>query len=340
LQIKAIDEELSAVTYSFLERIEESLPGRPAYAINVVILGHITQRGVSSLVESLNTLPMRILWSDAKKQNQRLFVLHFWGDLFASQVESLRKEVTAVLQSATPSDEVLVILQSSGGTVTGYGLVAAQLLRIKESGLRLTVAVEQAAASGGYLAASVAPTIVCSPFAVVGSIGVIQDVPNIHKRLKYEGVEFYSITAGRYKRVLSSTNEVNPDDLAKATADLEEVHTQFQEFLKKHRPSIDLEVVATGEVWFGTRAVEVGLCDAIKTADSVLMDYVDRGFDVFHLEYEDPLQGFINKFFGRCEESLSIISKLGITKVAVQWLTQKLLPLLNVGQGNNPTLMM
>jgi serine protease SohB len=334
-RIKGIDQDLSNVTSCFLKRIKESLPDGIANAINDVILGHISQRGIPSLVEILNTLPMRILLSDVKKQKQRVFVLSFLGDLYASQVETLRKEVTAILRSATPSDEVMVILQSSGGTVTGYGLVAAQLLRIKESGLRLTVAVEQVAASGGYLVASVASTIICSPFAVVGSIGVIQEVPNIHKRLNSEGVEFHSITAGKYKRVLSSTKEVTSDDLAKAKADLEEIHTLFQEFVKENRPSIDLDVVATGEIWFGTRAVEVGLCDAIKTADSLLMDYVDSGFDVFHLKYEDPLQGFLNKFLGDWKESTSISTMQGITKVVLQWISQNLLPLLNGELDNN-----
>ena len=202
------------------------------------------------------------------------------------------------MRSATSGqDEVLVVLQSGGGTVTGYGLVAAQLLRIKDAGLRLTVAVEQVAASGGYMVACVGDTIVCSPFAVVGSIGVVQEIPNFYDRLKREGVEFHEITAGEYKRVLSPTKEATPKDLQKAKEDIEEVWQLFKDFVTEQRPSLDINVVATGEVWFGKRAVEIGLCDAIQASDDILTDFVDQGYDVYTVKYEEPVDELFEKIF-------------------------------------------
>jgi ClpP class serine protease len=60
---------------------------------------------------------------------------------------------------------------------------------VQARGLRLTVCVDEVAASGGYLMACVADHIVASPFAMMGSIGVISTMPNFYERLKREGVE-------------------------------------------------------------------------------------------------------------------------------------------------------
>eukprot|EP00962_Isochrysis_galbana_P039003 scaffold13941_cov183-Isochrysis_galbana.AAC.1 len=154
----------------------------------------------------------------------RLFTLSFFGDVTASQVSNLRQEVTAVLRRADPTagDEVLLVLNTGGGTVTGYGLAAAQLSRLRAAGLRLTVAVEQVAASGGYMMACTADRIVASPFAVLGSIGVIAEQPNVYERLKREGIEFNTITAGKFKRTLTPTKKVEMADLKKEKEDIEQ----------------------------------------------------------------------------------------------------------------------
>jgi hypothetical protein len=140
-------------------------------------------------------------------QKKRIFIARFPGDVQASQVDTLRQEVTGILLAAAAArqsddddmmqDEALIVLQSGGGTVTGYGLAAAQLQRLKSAGIPLTIAVEQVAASGGYMMACIADRIVASPFAVLGSIGVISDIPNVYERLKSEGIEFQTVTAGK-----------------------------------------------------------------------------------------------------------------------------------------------
>ena len=155
--------------------------------------------------------------SEVSLSPKRLFVLNFPGDVTASQVSSLREEISAVTLHSNPYDEVLVVLQSGGGTVTGYGLAAAQLERIKKAGCKLTIAVEQVAASGGYMMACTGDVIVASPFAVLGSIGVISDQPNFYERLKREGVEFSTVTAGKYKRTLTPTKKPTKEDFEKVS---------------------------------------------------------------------------------------------------------------------------
>jgi serine protease SohB len=173
--------------------------------------------------------------------------------------------------------------------VTGYGLAAAQLLRFKDAGLKLTVAVEQVAASGGYMMCCVADRIVASPFAVLGSIGVISDIPNVYERLKKEGIEFQTVTAGKYKRTITPTKKVTKEDLVKTTADVENIFVLFRDFVGQNRPQLDMEKIATGETWFGSDAMELGLCDEIKTADAVLIDFVDADYDVYEVAYTPPL---------------------------------------------------
>jgi len=251
--------------------------------------------------------------------------MDFPGDVSASQVENLREEVTAVIRSAKPGDEALLILQSGGGTVTGYGLAAAQLCRLKDRGIELTIAVEQVAASGGYMMCCVADKIVASPFAVLGSIGVISDMPNVYERLKREGVEFQTVTAGKFKRTLTPTKKPTKEDLEKNKQDLEGILDLFKKFVHQNRPSLDIDSVATGETWFGDDALDKGLCDEIKTVDDVLMEFVDGGYDVYSVKY-DPAPEFGAGLlpglpFGRQQESVSPL------KGAVQWLIKTVAPM-------------
>merc|ERR1719201_1280751 len=164
----------------------------------------------------------------------------------------------------------------------GYGLAAAQLERVKKAGMKLTIAVEQVAASGG-------DKIVASPFAVLGSIGVISDQPNVYERLKREGIEFSTVTAGKYKRTLTPTKKPTKEDFDKSKEDVEQILVLFKDFVAKNRPSLDIDKVATGETWFGEDALELGLCDELKTKDEVILDYIKNDFDAYMLEYDPAM---------------------------------------------------
>ena len=222
-----------------------------------------------------------------------VYVLTFFGDVTASQVGGLRQEVTAVLGAAQlhRGDEVVLVLNTGGGTVTGYGLAAAQLARIKDAGLKLTVCVEQVAASGGYMMACVADHLTAAPFAVIGSIGVVTEQPNVYERLRREGVEFATVTAGEYKRTLTPTKKIDKRDKAKLKEDIEQVLVLFKGFVARHRPVLDIDRVATGETWFGPDALALNLVDQLVTADDVLLDKVHSGAEVFSITYQEEEEG-------------------------------------------------
>jgi serine protease SohB len=215
---------------------------------------------------------------------KRLFVIEFRGDIRATEVGALRVLVTTLLMEAREGDQVLVRLDNAGGLVSEHGLAASQLARLRATGIPLTVAVDKVAASGGYLMACVAERIIAAPFAVIGSIGVLAELPNFHRLLDRYGVDFELHTAGEYKRTLTVFGENTDEGRAKLRDQLEETHGLFKSFVATYRPSLDLAQVATGEYWHGQRAVELGLVDAIQTSDDFLLAAKDD-MDLLKLKY-------------------------------------------------------
>ncbi len=214
----------------------------------------------------------------------RMFVIDFVGDVQASEVISLREEITAILSVAEAHDEVLVRLESPGGVVHGYGLAASQLQRIRNKSIPLTVAVDKVAASGGYMMACIANKIIAAPFSLLGSIGVVAQIPNFHRLLKKNEIDVEILTAGEYKRTLTLFGENTDKAREKFSDDLEDVHALFKDFVSDNRPQVDIEKVATGEAWFGKRALERDLVDELKTSDEYIVDCcADR--DVFLVKY-------------------------------------------------------
>src|SRR4051794_23852845 len=204
----------------------------------------------------------------AKKPN--VFVLEFKGDLFASAVGNLREEVTAITAVAGKEDEVVIRLESAGGAVPHYGLAAAQLMRLRDKAIKVTVCIDRIAASGGYLMACVADQILSAPFAILGSIGVVAQVPNFNRFLNKNAVDYEEYTAGAYKRTVSLFAPITPDGKQKLIDQLEETHVLFKDFVKKFRPQVDIAKVATGEYWYGEQAIKLNLVDRLLTSD----DYI------------------------------------------------------------------
>ncbi|MBT1833243.1 protease SohB [Enterobacter cloacae] len=205
----------------------------------------------------------------------RVYVLDFKGSMDANEVSSLREEVTAVLAVAKPQDQVVVRLESPGGVVHGYGLAASQLQRLREKQIPLTVAVDKVAASGGYMMACVADKIVAAPFSIIGSIGVVAQIPNFNRFLKNKEIDIELHTAGQYKRTLTLLGENTEEGRQKFREDLNETHHLFKDFVHRMRPALDIDQVATGEHWYGTQAQEKGLVDEVGTSDDLLLNLME-----------------------------------------------------------------
>ncbi len=227
--------------------------------------------------------------SDEKKPHS--FIIDFKGDLKATAVASLREEVSAILEVAGPDDQVIIRLENHGAIVHEHGLAASQLARIRDKGITLFVSVDKVAASGGYLMACVASKIVAAPFAILGSIGVIAQLPNFNRMLDEHGIDFEMITAGKYKRNVTIFGKNTDEDRAKLKEELEDVHSLFKNAVSKYRQDLDLEKIATGEHWYGTRALELGLADEIKTSDELLAELAkDRELYRVAYKVKQPFQ--------------------------------------------------
>jgi serine protease SohB len=216
---------------------------------------------------------------------KNIFVVTFDGDIKASAVESLREEMTAILNVATSTDEIFVRLESPGGMVHSYGLAAAQLSRVREKGIPLIVSVDKVAASGGYLMACIANKILAAPFAIIGSIGVIVQLPNFHRLLKEKKVDFEQLTAGNFKRTLTVFGENTEAGREKMHEEIEEIHRLFKDLIVEHRPQLDIEKVATGEHWLAKQAIELKLVDEIRTSDDYLLEQ-SKTANLFEIHYQ------------------------------------------------------
>jgi len=221
---------------------------------------------------------------DDTDTRKRLFVLSFDGDMRASATDNLREEISCVLPQLRDGDEILVNLESPGGLVHAYGLAASQLKRITEAGVPLTAAVDKVAASGGYMMACVAPKIIAAPFAVIGSIGVLAQLPNFHRLLKKHDIDFELLTAGEYKRTLTIFGQNTDKGREKFVEELEDTHELFKQFVRENRSAVEIDAVATGEVWYGQRAIERGLVDAIQTSDAYIQERL-ADWDVFEVRF-------------------------------------------------------
>ena len=245
-----------------------------------------------------------------KNTKERLFVLDFIGDIRASQVDALRREITAILLIAKPSDQVLLRLESPGGVVNGYGLAASQLERLKHSNLKITIAVDKVAASGGYMMAAIADTIIAAPFSIVGSIGVIMQLPNFNRLLHKNHIDYEQITAGKYKRTLTVFGENTKQNRDKMQADTNEMHELFKQHISQYRQQLNIEEVATGEHWFGRKAIELGLVDKLQTSDDFILENHHHK-NIYHICYQQK-KSLKDRLLGHTETLLQRLSSPSI----------------------------
>jgi len=267
-----------------IEHINDAVEQR-ADAIRRAMLGRRDFRRLTRQRDKQKKAESKQAAADKPGKRRRIFVLDFKGDIRATATSSLREEVSSVIEVAEQGDAVLLRLENAGGAVHEHGLAASQLLRLRARGIPLTIAVDKVAASGGYLMACAADHIIAAPFAIIGSIGVLLQLPNFHRLLDDKGIDFEQITAGRYKRTLTLFGQNTDEGREKMQEELVEVHELFQRQIRELRPQVDLAQVATGEHWYGARALELNLIDEIGTSDDFLIAAAETA-DLYHLSYK------------------------------------------------------
>ena len=247
--------------------------------------GSLVVKNLSKKYENMgSTIRSSLLNKKKPSKDDAVYVLNFNGDIQASEVSKLKNEINAILLSDTKCKEVVIKVESGGGSAYAYGLCAAELKRLVDNKIKLTVCIDKVAASGGYLMSCVASKIIAAPWAIVGSIGVIAQLPNFHRLLKKNSIDFEMHTAGEFKRTLTTLGENTEDGRKKFKSELEDLHLIFKDFVKEQRPQVDTKVVATGEVWQGDKAIEVGLIDELGTSDDYLVG-LSKKLKLYEIEY-------------------------------------------------------
>ncbi len=246
----------------------------------------------------------------ADTRKRRIYVLNFDGDIAAEAVSSLREEISAVLTMAEKIDEVVLRLESPGGMVHAYGLASSQLMRLKNQEIPLTICVDKVAASGGYMMACLADRLIAAPFAILGSIGVLVQLPNFYRVLKKNEIDYEIITAGEFKRTLTQFGEITQKAREKVQEDVDVMHQLFKNWVKEHRPSVDIDKIATGETWVGKQSLELNMVDALGTSDECILNLCEEA-DVFEVEFE------IKKSI---QDKLGAVLETSIGRVITQWI--------------------
>lgn len=249
---------------------------------------HLTNRMEKTILGKVSKKIKPKNMKSKKKSVPIVYVIDFDGDIKASQVEPLREEISAILTVATKHDEVFIRLESPGGSVNGYGLAAAQLQRLRDRGVRITACIDKVAASGGYLMACVAHQIIAAPFSIIGSIGVVAQMPNFHRWLQKNDIDVELLTAGEYKRTLTVFGKNTPKGRAKFQEDLEQIHKNFRDYVIANRSNLDIDQVTTGEHWLAMDALNLRLIDKIQTSDECIIDKIQT-HHVYHVKvYHKP----------------------------------------------------
>ncbi|QLB15498.1 protease SohB [Mannheimia granulomatis] len=302
LESKKQTENGTIAITNLTEKYKEQQKSLSDFFLSEAELKHKEKEAKKAEKEKIKAEKQRLKEGESIEAKPRLFVLNFNGDMMAHGVNALRQEIDAVISLANPQkDEVLLKLESPGGVVHGYGLAASQLQRLRDRNIPLIAAVDKVAASGGYMMACVANKIVSAPFAVIGSVGVVAQVPNIHRFLKKHDIDVDVMTAGEYKRTVTLVGENTEKGKQKFQQELEETHLLFKQFVAQHRPQLDIEKVATGEHWFGKQAIELNLVDEISTSDDLILQAIHEK-EVIELKYKEK-QNLTQRLGSQLEQS-------------------------------------
>ncbi len=252
--------------------------------------GHIKyHKDTETLLRSALEKPETKKKDQTKKQ---IAVFEFKGDRKASDRKQISQVIDEILLNKDDFNEVVFLVESPGGSVAEYGHIYAEVARIPASGLELTACVDTVAASGGYLICLPANKILASPFAIIGSIGVVSFIPNFRKLLEKFNIEPRTFTAGEYKRTVDFTDRAGPEDVKHFKNQLELIHDQFKQALKRHRTKVNLEEVATGEAWLAKTSIDknYGLIDELKVSSEYLLEK-NRTQDIVEFKFKESKKG-------------------------------------------------
>lgn len=220
-------------------------------------------------------------------------LLSFNGDINATEVIEFGRAVSMIVQMKDLVSEVYIIINSGGGVVNGYGLLASEIERLHYSEIETYALIDQVAASGGYMAACVANHVVAAPFAYIGSIGVVSEMPNFNQILSDNGINIEQHTAGKSKRTVTPLGKITDEDRNEFKKKLERIHRSFINHVSHYRNINDADenknsIIFSGDYWIAEETVELelGLVDEISTSQEFLLDKM-KEYNIIEITFQE-----------------------------------------------------
>ena len=195
---------------------------------------------------------------------------------------------------------VILLINSPGGSPVQAGYINDEIrrLRAKYPKIPLYAVVEDICASGGYYAATAADKIFVDKASIVGSIGVLMDGFGFTGTMEKLGIERRLMTAGENKGFLDPFSPVNANQKEYAQKMLNEIHQQFITVVRQGRGKRLKETpdMFSGLFWSGERSVQLGLADALGSADYVARDIIKAEEIVDFTPQEGIAERFAKRF--------------------------------------------
>ncbi|WP_343192796.1 S49 family peptidase [Buchnera aphidicola (Taiwanaphis decaspermi)] len=207
-----------------------------------------------------------------KKSN--LYILDYNDKIKKNKIKKLREEISSIILVAKKNDEVLLRLENTSDIVYEYGLVIAQLQRLRKKGIKLIISIDKIVSNGGYIIACVADHISASPFSIIGPINIVVNIPNIDKYTQTSNLNnqlndcntFTKLTLIKNNTKIYVNKIFNKLDIKKYIRN---------SFIKDMRPSLNLNKIFNQNYWIGENAINEKLIDSINTSDDILFSKKD-----------------------------------------------------------------
>jgi len=198
---------------------------------------------------------------------------------------------------------IVLRIESPGGEIAPCQEILWEIERVKETKL-IVVSMGSTATSGGYYISTKADKIVALPTTMTGSIGVISQLINIEGLLEKLGIQIETFKGGKYKDMYWGFRELTPEEEEIMQGMVDEYYEQFVDVVAEGRGLSEEEVrnLATGQIYTGTEAKELGLVDALGDLDTAIDLAAElAGIETAIFEYYQPprltiwsLLGFAN----------------------------------------------
>jgi len=230
------------------------------------------------------------------------------GSLFSGSAitPGLVREQLSKAERDVAVKAIVLRIESPGGVVAPCQEILVEIEKVKQT-KPVVVSMGNMAASGGYYISAKADKIVALPGTLTGSIGVISQIPNVKGLYDKLGIEMQTFKGGKYKDMYSGLRELTPEEKEIMQQMVDNYYEQFVETVAEGRGLSKEQVrsLATGQLYTGTEAKELGLVDELGGLDTAIDLAAElAGVTTPRIEYYTPPKSLLESLLGINLDSL------------------------------------